>query len=106
MPCTTDWSGLVIKRFALPIFVSLIVMLLRSPEAIAQTVISKSRIGGYAEDIAYISKGRLKNNIIIMDGYEVFSVENARSSRGPLNKLFDVKIPEIDTNPNGLTYIE
>jgi hypothetical protein len=106
MPCTSDLRHLVIKRFVLAVLISLIAMLLRSPEAIAQTVISKSRIGGYAEDIAYISKGRLKNNIIIMDGYEVFSVENARTPRGPLNKLFDVKIPEIDTNPNGLTYIE
>jgi hypothetical protein len=75
-------------------------------EARSQTVINKTRIGGYSEDIAYVSRGRLRDNIIILDGYEVFAVENARRPRGQMTKLFDVKVPEINIRPNGIAYIE
>ena len=97
---------MMVKRIALTILVSIIAILSSSAETTAQTVINKSRVGGYAEDITYVSKGKLKNHIIVMDGYEVFAVENAITPKGQMTKLFDVIVPEIDTIPNGITYIE
>ncbi|MEK6301400.1 MAG: hypothetical protein AABO41_11810 [Acidobacteriota bacterium] len=85
---------------------SFFVMLLAATDARSQTVVSRTRIGGYSEDITYVSRGRLRNNIVILDGYEVFAVENLRTPKGQMTKLFDVKIPEINTRPNGITYIE
>lgn len=83
-----------------------VAIMLSSTEAAAQTVISKSRIGGYAEDITYVSRGRLRDSIILLDGFDVFSVENARRPRGPLTRLFGIKIPELNLLPTGITYIE
>ncbi len=93
-------------RIALAVLLYVVTTLLSSTEATAQTVISKSRIGGYAEDITYVSRGRLKDYIIVLDGYEVFSVENARRPSGSLTRLFGIKIPELNLPPNGITYIE
>lgn len=79
---------------------------LREANAQTVTVVNKARIGGYSEDITYVPRGRLRDNIIVLDGYEVFAVENARRPRGPMTKLFDVRIPEIDIRPNGIAYVE
>jgi hypothetical protein len=75
-------------------------------DAKAQTVVSKTRIGGFSEDIAYVSRGRLRDSIAILDGYEVFTVENARRPHGAMTKLFNVIVPELNVRPNGITYIE
>jgi hypothetical protein len=99
-------SKTIFTRFALIVMVGLFGHLLAAPDMTAQTVISKSRIGGYSEDIAYVSRGRLRDQIIILDGYEVFAVENARRPRGRMTKLFDVKVPELNFRPNGIAFIE
>jgi len=85
---------------------SFFVMLIAATDARPQTVVSRTRIGGYSEDITYVSRGRLRNNIVILDGYEVFAVENLKTPKGQMTKLFDVRIPEINVRPNGITYIE
>lgn len=92
-------------RFTFALLLFLLTTLLWSTETTAQTVISKARIGGFSEDITYVSTGSLKNKIAILDGYEVFVVENAKKPIGQMTRLFDVRVPEIDTNPNGITYI-
>src|SRR5262249_17760255 len=75
-------------------------------EASGQTVINKTRLGGYSEDIAYVSRGALRDKIITLDGYEVYAVENARRPRGSMTKLFSVIVSELNFRPNGITYIE
>lgn len=86
--------------------VSLAASLFAAAEAQSQTVVSHTRIGGYAEDITYVGSGSLKDKIVLIDGYEVFAVENAQKPKGSMDKLFDVKIPEIDFRPNGIAYVE
>jgi hypothetical protein len=85
---------------------SLAASLFAAGEAQSQTVVSHTRIGGYAEDITYVGSGSLKDKIVLIDGYEVFAVENAKKPKGSMDKLFDVKIPDIDVRPNGIAYIE
>jgi len=86
--------------------VSLAAVLFSVAEARSQTVVSHTRIGGYAEDITYVGSGRLNGKIVLMDGNEVFAVENAAKPKGAMDKIFDVKIPEIDIRPNGIAYVE
>lgn len=93
------------KRFVSTL-VSLAAVLFSAAEARSQTVVSHTRIGGYSEDIAFVTSGHLKGNIVLIDGYEVFAVENAKKPKGAMVKLFDVKIPEIDIRPNGIAYVE
>jgi len=95
-----------IGRITFALLFGFVATLFSSTETAAQTVIGRSRIGGYSEDITYVSGGRLKGNIIILDGFEVFSVENAKRPKGGMTRLFDVKIPDINIRPNGITYVE
>lgn len=74
----------------------------------AQTVVSRTQIGGYSEDITFVSSGPLKDNIIIADGYDVYAVKNTKKSKKvePMVKLFDLRSLGLDINPRGITYIE
>src|SRR5258706_2640288 len=94
------------KRITLMTLTSLAAVLFTAMEAQSQTVVSHTRIGGYSEDIAFVTSGPLKDNIVLIDGYEVFAVKNAKRPQGGMVKLFDVKIPEIDIRPNGIAYVE
>jgi hypothetical protein len=71
----------------------------------SQTVLNSSRVGGYAEDITFVSSGALKDKIVIVDGLDVFAVENKKRPTGTMTKIFDVKVPEIDVFPNGIAYV-
>lgn len=99
-------SKTTLMRFAFIVLLCLFGQLLAASDVAAQTVVSKARIGGYSEDIAYVSKGHLKDNIIILDGFDVFAVENAKKPKGRMTRLFDLKVPELNFRPNGITYIE
>ena len=74
----------------------------------AQTVVSRSRIGGYAEDVTFVSSGPLKGNVVMLNGYEIHAFDVAKKERdkAPLFKLCEVKIPEFDQFPNGFAYVE
>src|SRR5687767_13924539 len=74
----------------------------------AQTVVSRSRVGGYAEDITFVSSGPLKGHVVMLNGYEIYAVDVAKKEKGkaPLSGLCEVKIPEFDQFPNGFTYVE
>lgn len=74
----------------------------------AQTVVSRSRVGGYAEDITFVPSGPLKGHLVMLNGYELYAVEVSKKEKGkdPLFKLCEVKIPEFDQFPNGFTYVE
>lgn len=95
----------ILRRAFVP--AAALVMLLTAT-ASAQTVVSRTRIGGYAEDIAYASGGALKENIILTDGYEIFAAPVSKKEKGkePLTRLFDIRGLGIDVNPRGITYIE
>jgi hypothetical protein len=70
----------------------------------AQTIVSRARVGGYAEDIAFVTSGPLKDQLIMLDGYELHSVNLAK--KGVLTKVCRLDHPEIDQFPNGLAYVE
>lgn len=106
MTWANSWGHMSIKRFALTVICSTIATALSSMDATAQTVISKTRIGGYAEDITFVSSGPLKDNIVMINGFEVMAVPNAKTPKGSLKSLFSLKIAELDAHPTGLTYIE
>ena len=105
MTLTTNWRQMIRKRFTLMILVSLIAMALPSSDATAQTVITKARIGGYAEDITFVASGPLKDHLVMIDGFEVVAA-NTKKPKDPLRTVFSLKIPELDVLPTGLTYIE
>ncbi|HEX6183771.1 MAG TPA: hypothetical protein VFZ44_07665 [Pyrinomonadaceae bacterium] len=96
------------RRRAFILAAALFTLLSATSQVCAQTVVSRTRIGGYAEDIAYASGGALKDNIILTDGYEIFAVPVAKKERAkePMTRLFDIKGLGIDVNPRGITYIE
>jgi hypothetical protein len=71
----------------------------------SQTVINSSRIGGYSEDITFVTAGALKDKIVILDGFDIFAVENKKKPTGAMVKQFNVKVPEIDVFPNGIAYV-
>ena len=73
----------------------------------AQTVVSRARIGGYAEDISYVSSGKLKDHIVMLNGYEAYTVPvtNKEQGKHSLTKLCDMKFPEFNQFPNGITYV-
>ena len=86
------------------------VLLLAATASGAQTVISRARIGGYAEDLTYVTSGKLKDNIVMINGFEVMAVPIAKKPQDKLGdaltSIFSLKIPELDVLPTGLTYIE
>lgn len=95
-----------ITHASLTLLVGLAMLLLLPAHAPAQTVLSRARIGGYAEDITFVPSGPLKDHIVIADGYEVYGVRIKNKDKGePLVKLFDLRALAIDIRPNGITYI-
>lgn len=73
----------------------------------AQTVIGRTQLGGYSEDITFVSSGPLKDHIIVMSGYDIYAVKNTKKNKGaPLVKLFDLRPLGVELNPRGITYIE
>lgn len=97
-----------LQRRAFLMVTTLLALLFAAPASHAQTVISRSRIGGYAEDITYASGGTLKDNIVLTDGYEIFAVPVSKKEQGkdPMTRLFDIKGLGVDVNPRGITYVE
>ena len=70
----------------------------------AQTVSSRARVGGYAEDIAYVTSGALKDQVVMSNGYELYAVSVAK--KGPLTRICKVDHPEMDQFVNGFTFVE
>lgn len=73
-------------------------------DAGAQTVVSRGRIGGYAEDITYVRSGALKDQIAMMNGYELYAV--SLSKKSTLTRICKVDNPEIDQFATGFTFVE
>ena len=72
-------------------------------DANAQTIVNRARIGGYAEDITFVSSGALKGQLVMMNGYELYAVEIAK--KGALTKVCKLEHPELDQFVNGFTFV-
>jgi hypothetical protein len=69
----------------------------------AQTVVNRARVGGYAEEITFVTSGALKGQLVMMNGYELYSVELAKKST--LTRVCKLESPELDQFVNGLTFV-
>jgi len=77
--------------------------LISTVDASSQTVVSRARVGGYAEDITFVTSGALKGQLVMMDGYELYSVEIAK--KGALTRVCRLDNPDIDQFVNGFTFV-
>ena len=69
----------------------------------AQTLVSRARVGGYAEEITFVTSGPLKGQLVMMNGYELYAVEMAK--KGVLTRVCKLESPEFDQFVNGLTFV-
>jgi hypothetical protein len=96
----------LLKRTGLSIVITLAAVLYTAHAASAQTVLSRTQLGGYSEDITFVTSGQLKDNIVVMDGFDIYAVKTTKKDKGqPLVKLFDMRSLGLDLNPRGITYI-
>ena len=70
----------------------------------SQTVVSRARVGGYAEDITQVTSGSLKDHVAMLNGYELYAVNLKK--KGTLNRICKLDHPEIDQFPNGFAFVE
>ena len=82
---------------------TLVLLTLAMLEVNAQTVVNRARVGGYAEDITFVSSGALKGQLVMMNGYELYAVEIAK--KGALTKVCKLEHPELDQFVNGFTFV-
>lgn len=82
----------------------LILPLLSLTKTTAQTVVSRGHIGGYAEDIGYVTSGALKDQLVMLNSYELHAVTVTK--KGVLKKICKFDHPEMDQFPTGLTFVE
>lgn len=102
-PATTAY----IPRIFLAILAFLVLTLaLPSATELRVTVLDRVRIGGYAEDITFVSTGPLANHIILVDGYDVYAIPGQGHGNSPMRRLFDLRDLGIESVPTGITYIE
>ena len=73
-------------------------------EASAQTVVSRARIGGYAEDITYVTSGTLKDQVVMTNGYDLYAT--SVSKKVPFSRICRIDHPEMDQFVNGFTFIQ
>lgn len=73
-------------------------------EASAQTVVSRARIGGYSEDITYVTSGTLKDQVVMTNGYELYAA--SVSKKGSFNRICRIDHPEMDQFVNGFAFVE
>ena len=99
------------EKYAPPAFKTAAIvcaLLFAASAGYAQTVVSRSRIGGYAEDVTFVPSGTLKGHLVMLNGYEIHALDVAKKEKdkAPLFKLCEVKLPELDQFPNGFAYVE
>ena len=80
------------------------VILFSALDLSAQTVLSRARTGGYAEDIAFVTSGALKDQLVMTNGYELYATPLAK--KAALTRLCRIDHPEFDQFVNGFTFVE
>jgi hypothetical protein len=93
------------KRHTLTLLTAFAAILLLEAGGRAQTVLQRARIGGYAEDIEFVSRGTYADHVVMVNGKEVLGIANEGGPNQPLRKLFDLKATAI-THSTGIAYIE
>ena len=73
-------------------------------ELTAQTVVSRARLGGYAEDITFVTTGALKDKVVMTNGYELYATEVGK--KGVLTRVCKIDHPEMDQFANGFTFVQ
>jgi len=123
----------VVIRSTFILLFSLTGLLLIASEGAAQTVLNRARLGNNIEDITFVKKGPLANNIVMLDGYEVFALPVEKEKHGggggdgdddndgnnhgndhgddechnqSARKLFDLRGLPIQVAPRGFAYVE
>lgn len=81
----------------------LLTLLMFPMDLSAQTVVSRARTGGYAEDITYVTSGPLKDQVVMTNGYELFATTIAK--KGALSRVCKIEHPEMDQFVNGFTFV-
>lgn len=69
----------------------------------AQTIVNRARIGGYAEDVTFVTSGPLKGQLVMMNGYELHAVDMTK--KATLTKVCKLDSPEFDQFVNGFTFV-
>ena len=82
---------------------ALVLLTLIAVDLNAQTFVSRARVGGYAEEITFVTSGPLKGQLVMMNGYELYAVEMAK--KGVLTRVCKLESPEFDQFVNGLTFV-
>jgi hypothetical protein len=82
----------------------LLVLITLPIELNAQTVVSRARIGGYSEDITYVTSGNLKDQVVMTNGYELYAA--SLSKKGTLTRVCRIDHPEFDQFANGFAFVE
>ena len=70
----------------------------------AQTVVNRARVGGYAEDITYVTSGALKDQAVMTNGYELYATSLAK--KGVLTRVCKTDSPEMDQFVTGFAFVE
>lgn len=95
-----------LRRVAFVLLLAATALSLSAPEASAQTVLGRARLGNNVEDVTYVTKGALSNHIVTLDGYEVYGLPASGNGNAPFKKLFDLRSLPIQIGPRGLAYVE
>jgi len=69
-------------------------------------VLQHVRLGSYAEDLDFVTKGAYGNHIIILGRSEVFGLPGEGLEDSTARKLFDLREVPIPSNPQGIAYVE
>jgi hypothetical protein len=69
-------------------------------------ILERGRVGGYAEDLAFVTTGPLANHIVMVQGFEVWGIASEASGRPPLRKLFDLYSLDPTPRSAGIAYVE
>lgn len=94
------------SNLAVSLIMLLTAALFAANGVLAQSVVARATVGGYAEDITFINSGPLKNTMAIMANYGIYTVPIKNKNSGPFSKLCDFKHPDLNQRPTGITYIE
>ncbi|HJP92707.1 MAG TPA: hypothetical protein VJ875_12180 [Pyrinomonadaceae bacterium] len=82
----------------------LMLLALLASDANSQTVVSRARVGGYTEDISYVTSGALKDQVVMTNGNELYAA--ALSKKSALTRVCRIDNPEMDQFVNGFAFVE
>lgn len=86
---------------------SLGAFLILAPSGSAQSVVTRARIGGYAEDMTFVASGNLKDSIVLLEGTDLYRVPYPKKPKGdPATHLADLRKAGIDAQSRGIAYVE